>query len=170
MDDDTAYMHGLPEAPEYRLAELLIEELRRDAALAPLTYPEPWDKRDQAQALNMAAAQYGGCVAVSPQPPAVNSDDPECKTGNLRARLGVAALTTRNMPGGSAGRFAAGLLYKAINTALRWDPAAAGIPYAEPKIDSISTLDLGDLPELMNLDGMALSISVVYPYKRIIAQ
>ena len=161
-------MENLPEAPEYKLAAHLIAELRRDAVLAPYVYQHPWDRDEQAQALAMAAGQYSGSVAVVPQLPAPNTDDPEGRAGTLRARVAVAILCTQNVPGGQTGRRVAGLLYKCINTVLRWDVAEAGIPYALPKIDSISELDLSAMPKLANLSGVLIQTSIIYNYKQLI--
>ena len=161
-------MENLPEAPEYMLAAKLIEELRRDAVLAPYVYPHPWDRDEQAQALAMAAGQYHGTVAVVPQLPAPNTEDPEGKAGTLRARVAVAILCTQNVPGGQTGRRVASLLYKCLNALLRWDVTECGIPYTLPKIDSISELDLSAMPKLANLCGVLIQVSINYNYKQII--
>ena len=161
-------MENLPEAPEYMLAAKLIEELRRDAVLAPYVYQHPWDRDEQAQALAMAAGQYSGAVAVLPQLPAPNTDDPEGRAGTLRARVAVAILCTQNVPGGQTGRREASLLFKCINALLRWDVAECGIPYTLPKIDSINELDLSAMPKLANLSGVAIQVSITYNYKKII--
>ena len=161
-------MENLPEAPEYMLAAKLIEELRRDAVLAPYVYQHPWDREEQQQALAMAAGQYSGTVAVVPQMPAPNTDDPDGKAGTLRARVAVAILCTQNVPGGQTGRREASLLYKCINALLRWDVAECGIPYTLPKIDSINELDLSAMPKLSNLSGVAIQVSITYNYKKII--
>ena len=159
-------MENLPEAPEYLLAAKLIEELRRDAVLAPYVYQHPWDREEQQQALAMAAGQYSGTVAVVPQMPAPNTDDPDGKAGTLRARVAVAILCTQNVPGGQTGRRVAGLLYKCLNAVLRWDVMDAGIPYTQPKIDSINMLNLAELPKLANLSGVLIHASIVYNYKK----
>ncbi|MGN0836205.1 MAG: hypothetical protein ACI4OS_02085 [Akkermansia sp.] len=159
-------MSDLPQAPEYTLAEQLIASMRQDAALAPYVYQTPWDREEQHQALAMAAGQYSGTVAVAPQLPAPNTDDPDGTAGTLRARLAVAILCTQQVPGGRTGRRVAGLLYKVINALLRWDVTACGIPYALPKIDSINTLDMSELPKLANLQGVLINASIVYNYKR----
>ena len=161
-------MENLPEAPEYVLAAKLIEELRRDAVLAPYVYRQPWDREEQSQALAMAAGQYYGTVAVSPQLPAPNDDDRDGITGTLRARVAVAILCTQNVPGGQTGRRVAGLLHKCLNAVLRWDVAEAGIPYTLPKIDSISELDLSAMPKLANLSGVLIQASINYNYKQLI--
>lgn len=161
-------MSELPEAPEYRLAARLIDELRRDAVLAPYVYAQPWDREEQHQALAMAAGQYSGTVAVAPQLPAPNTDDPDGTAGTLRARLAVAILCTQQVPGGQTGRRVASLLYKVINALLRWDVTACGIPYTEPKIDSINTLNMSELPKLTNLTGVLIHASIVYNYKKTI--
>ena len=159
-------MEDLPEAPEYKLAEHLIAELRRDGVLAPYVYQQPWDRDEQAQALAMAAGQYSGTVAVVPQMPAPNNDDPDGKAGTLRARVAVAILCTQNVPGGQTGRQEASLLYKCLNAVLRWDVMDAGIPYTQPKIDSISELDLSAMPKLANLSGVLIQASIIYNYKQ----
>lgn len=159
-------MENLPEAPEYKLAAHLIAELRRDAVLAPYVYQQPWDREEQAQALAMAAGQYSGTVAVVPQMPAPNTEDPEGRAGTLRARVAVAILCTQNVPGGQTGRRVASLLYKSLNALLRWDVAEAGIPYTLPKIDSINTLELEDMPKLANLSGVLIQASINYNYKQ----
>ena len=159
-------MEDLPEAPEYKLAAHLIEELRRDAVLAPYVYRQPWDRDEQAQALAMAAGQYSGAVAVVPQMPAPNTEDPDGKAGTLRARVAVVILCTQNVPGGQTGRRVAGLLYKSLNAVLRWDVMDAGIPYTQPKIDSINTLELEDMPKLANLSGVLIQASINYNYKQ----
>lgn len=161
-------MENLPEAPEYKLAAHLIAGLRRDAVLAPYVYPHPWDRDEQAQALAMAAGQYSGAVAVVPQLPAPNTDDPEGRAGTLRARVAVAILCTQNVPGGQTGRRVAGLLHKCLNAVLRWDVAEAGIPYTLPKIDSISELDFSAMPKLANLSGVLIQASINYNYKQLI--
>lgn len=161
-------MENLPEAPEYKLAAHLIAELRRDAVLAPYVYPHPWDRDEQAQALAMAAGQYSGTVAVVPQIPAPNTDDPEGRAGTLRARVAVAILCTQNVPGGQTGRQEASLLYKCLNVMQRWDVTECGIPYTLPKIDSISMLNLEEMPKLANLSGVLIQASIIYNYKQLI--
>jgi len=161
-------MENLPEAPEYKLAAHLIAEMQKDAQLAPYVYRQPWDREEQSQALAMAAGQYYGTVAVSPQLPAPNDDDRDGITGTLRARVAVAILCTQNVPGGQTGRREASLLFKCINALLRWDVAECGIPYTLPKIDSINELDLSAMPKLANLSGVAIQVSITYNYKKII--
>lgn len=161
-------MQNLPEAPEYRLAAHLIAELRRDAVLAPYVYQHPWDRDEQAQALAMAAGQYSGTVAVVPQIPAPNPDDPEGRAGTLRARVAVVILCTQHVPGGQTGRQEASLLYKCLNAVQRWDVTECGIPYALPKVESINTLDLAEMPKLANLSGVMIQASINYNYKQLI--
>lgn len=158
-------MENLPEPPEYEIAGKLIAHLRGDETLRPYVYDKPWDAEEQNQALAMAAAQYKGCIAVAPQLPATNPNDADTKAGTLNARLGVVVLCTRNIPGGGSGRMVAALLYKAINGVLRWKYSDSGIPYEEPRVESISTLQMQDMPKLENLHGAVAFVAVTHNYQ-----
>lgn len=160
----------LPEAPEYRLAGLLIKHLAEDSTLAPYVYPEPWDREDQCQGLAMAAQQYSGVVAVLPQPPGLLPADSQAKTGTLAARLVVVVLTTENLHPDRGARQAAGLFYKLINAVMQWDPQSAGIPYALPQVEAIAELDTSKITGLENLTGRDLTLSIPYNYKQKIKQ
>lgn len=158
-------MDTLPEPPEYEIAGKLIAHLRSDETLRPYVYDKPWDAEEQNQALAMAAAQYKGCIAVAPQLPATNPHDTDTKAGTLNVRLGVVVLCTRNIPGGGSGRMVAALLYKAINGVLRWKYSDSGIPYEEPRVESISSLSMQEMPKLENLHGAVAFVAVTHNYQ-----
>lgn len=154
----------LPTAPEYALAQALIEHLLGFEIIAPYVMQEPWDRDDQCQNLAMAAAQHGLALAVTPQPPGYLDAD-KSAAGYLEARLAVAILSTTQVRGGSAAKRVAELAGVALNVLLRWDYQAIGIPYAAPKLLGVDTLDLTGMPGLQNLSGQAILIGKNINYK-----
>lgn len=159
-------MENLPEAPEYRLAGMLLRHLAEDVELEPYVFREPWDRTAQTQALAMAARQFRGVVAVIPQTPGLLSADSGTRTGTLLVRLALVVFATANVTCDKAARRAAGLFYLTLNRALRWDPQAQGIPYALPTPEAIAELDTGQMEGLENLTGYSLTLSIPYNYKQ----
>ncbi len=147
----------LPEAPEYALAQALIERLRGFAGLTSYVMQQPWDRADQCQNLAVAAQQHGFAIAVTPQPPGYLDAD-KAAAGYLEARLAVAILSTTQVRGGNAAKRVADLTGIVLFAVLRWSYEANGIPYAAPRLLSVDQLDLSGMPGMQNLSGQSLLI------------
>lgn len=155
----------LPLSPEFKISDALIRHLKADALLAPYVFEEVWDRADQAQALATAARTPRGVVAVAPQPPRVAPADPNVSTGLLMAQVAVCVFTARAGTGGMSAAAAAALLAATLRRVMRFDVDSAGVPYAEATIDSVGALNAADFPELKNLAGMVISVSIPTNYK-----
>ncbi len=151
----------MKQAIEYRLAEALIRHLQGVAEFAPAVLAEPFDRGDQSQALALAAGQNDFALAVEPLPLRLPTDAAD-RTGVVEAQLAVHVLTTSQPMGmlRSGAALAASVMGQLLATCMVWrEEVSAGIPYADPVLESVAELDLSKFDALQNLTGQALIIT-----------
>lgn len=151
----------MKQAIEYRLAEALIRHLQGVEEFAPAVLAEPFDREDQCQALALAAGQYDFALAVEPLPLRLPTDATD-RTGVVEVQLAVNVLTTAQPLGmlRSGAALAASVMGQLLASCMAWrEEVSAGIPYADPVLESVAELDLSKFESLQNLSGQALILS-----------
>ncbi len=159
-----SHITELPEAPEYKLARLCIEQLQKKGLLPfESILDAPFDNKDQCQKLTIAAGKFGGSVAVIPQP--LRDDNPQVKTGVLNARIAVAVFVTPNALRDLKAQDAASRMMAAVIRSLyRWRVEGDGIPYVEAKFEGVELLAPQEYEGLQDMQGLALTISKSVSY------
>lgn len=174
-----SHQAGIPKAPEIELAESLIARLTQNQLLADSVIQVPCSLEEQTHAVQITTGATGLCIAVIPLWPAVvftgvKSNEYVAHNGprttNIaeitHARLQVAVIATKNIGGLNGVQTIHSAVGFTIATILRWDhESTRGIPYADPRIDDISDLDLKKLSYLQNAVGASILVSKPVSFK-----
>lgn len=156
-----------PAAPEYLLARSLIAHLRADELLADLVLAEPFDKEDQFSQLSMSMQSYTGALAVAPQAQ-LSVAHAEAKTGVMSVTLVILVIVSSLSMDGAAcqAENLAKLTAQSLRAASKWMPSIRGIPYIEPKIQSVAEASTSELPELEGSQGRMITLSQTINYTK----
>lgn len=157
----------LPPAPEYLLARSLIAHLREDELLRALVLEEPFDKEDQFSQLSMSMQSYTGALAVAPQAQ-LRVPHAESKTGVMEITLVILVIVSSLSMDGAAcqAENLAKLSAQSLRTASKWMPSIRGIPYLEPKIQSVAEASTAELPELEGSQGRIITLTQTINYTK----
>lgn len=152
----------LPDGPEYVFAQAVIDRLAGKKELADYVMPDPFDAGDQVNNLSLAVAQYDAAIAVMPQavqpPPWKGADAP--KTGVVIARVAILVMLTQQVGDVPTVRRLSAVTAAVIRRLYRWSPYDVESTGKVPWIEEITPLSTAEVPELQNMDGRAIFLSI----------
>lgn len=172
-------LSGMPKAPEIELADSLITWLSQTPGLCDSVIQTPCQLEEQTAGIQIATSATGLAIVVIPEWPIVamseintnqllHANGPkQTNTGGIvRARLQVAVISTKNLLGMNSMETIHSAIGFCIAAIMRWEhDVSRGIPYADPRIDEITDLDLKKLPNMQNAIGASILVSKPVSFK-----
>lgn len=169
----------MPKAPEIVLAESLISRLTQNTMLQDSVIQVPCRLEEQISGILIATRATGLAIVVIPLWPIVAISDVTTNqllhastprqttiTDVVRAKLQIAVIATKNIMGMNGIQTLHSAIGYTVASIMRWEhDTSTGIPYADPRIDDISDLDVSKLPNLQNAQGASIQVSKPVSFK-----
>lgn len=152
----------LPDGPEYVFAQAVIDRLAGQEKLKDYVMPDPFDKGDQVNNLALAVAQYDAAIAVMPQAPqpppwkGVDMPDP----GVVVATAAILVMTTGQVGADPTIRRLSALTAAVLRRLRKWSPHNDELAGTAPWVAEITELSTEQVPELKNVDGRVIFLSI----------
>lgn len=151
----------LPDGPEYVFAQAVIDRLAGQTKLKDYVMPDPFDTGNQVNNLALAVAQYDAAIAVmpqAPQPPWKGVDAPD--PGVVVATVAILVMMTAQVGTVPTIRRLSSLTAAVLRRLRKWSPHDCELAGTAPWLAEITDLSTEEIPELKNVDGRVIFLSI----------